>query len=156
MNSTRLFEYVRHPHVKARRAQGPVTTDSVRTSLNARLAKRGTLVFGSMWAFYVFVVYGALGAVFTKQQATLLYWSNWIQLWSLPLLMVGGIVLGKAADQRAQQTYADAEAVLHEAEQIQAHLQVQDDRLAAQDAVLTQQTATLQAIAEHLTGPATP
>lgn len=131
-----LFEHVPHPHVEARRQQGPVTSDSVHVNLNERLAKRGTLLFGSMWAFYVFVVYGALGAVFTKQQSTLLYWSNWIQLWSLPLLMVGAVVLGKASDKRAQQTFADAEAVLHEAAQIQAHLAVQDDRLTAQDAAL--------------------
>lgn len=125
-----VYEHLPHPHIAARREQGPVGIDDAIKGLNAKLARRGTLIFGTMWAFYAFVIYGALGAVFTKQQATLLYWSNWIQLWSLPLLMVGAIVLGKASDLRAQQTYKDAEAVLAEAVKIQEHL-------AAQDAVLT-------------------
>jgi hypothetical protein len=32
----------------------------------------------------------------------------------------------RAADKRAQQTYNDAEAILHECMQLQAHLQAQD------------------------------
>jgi membrane protein implicated in regulation of membrane protease activity len=75
-----------------------------------------------MWAFYLFVIYGALGAVFTSEQATLLYWSNWIQLWSLPLLMVGAVVLGRAADKRNQQAFDDTEAILHEIRAIQEHI----------------------------------
>jgi len=43
--------------------------------------------------------------------------------------MVGGLVLGKASDKRAQATYEDASAVLHEAEQIQAHLDHQDEQI---------------------------
>jgi hypothetical protein len=45
------------------------------------------------------------------------------------LLMVGQQVLGAAADTRADQTYKDAEAILAECTQLQAHLQAQDDRL---------------------------
>ncbi len=36
-------------------------------------------------------------------------------------------VLGRAADSRAQQTYLDAEAVLHECLQLQHHLDLQDE-----------------------------
>lgn len=79
--------------------QGPVTR------FNLAFARRATLLFGTMWAFYACVIYGALGAVFTAQQATLLYWSNWIQLWSLPLLMVGTYVLGRDAEQRQRETH---------------------------------------------------
>jgi hypothetical protein len=49
---------------------------------------------------------------------------------------VGQKVSGDASDKRAMETYNDAEAVLHEALQIQDHL-------AAQDAVLTKLIASL-------------
>lgn len=125
------FEKKLNPHLEKRGKSGPAKIDDLtKGTINERLARRGTVVFGSMWMFYAFVIYGALGAIFVAQQATLLYWSNWIQLWSLPLLMVGGLVLGKASDKRAQDTYEDASAVLHEALQIQAHLDHQDEQIA--------------------------
>lgn len=108
--------HVPHPHIAVRRQEGPQTVAKAvadHPSLNLRLAAWGTRKFGSMPAFYLFVVYGALGAIFVKYQATLLYWSNWIQLWSLPLLMVGGIVLGIAHDKAAKQQFDDVEAILH-------------------------------------------
>jgi hypothetical protein len=40
--------------------------------------------------------------------------------------MVGQKVEGAAADARADDTYKDAEAILHEALEIQKHLQAQD------------------------------
>lgn len=125
------FEKKLNPHLEKREKSRPAKIDDLtKGTINERLARRGTVVFGSMWMFYAFVIYGALGAIFVAQQATLLYWSNWIQLWSLPLLMVGGLVLGKASDKRAQDTYEDASAVLHEAQQIQAHLDHQDEQIA--------------------------
>ncbi|HMC03381.1 MAG TPA: hypothetical protein VKI23_04595 [Cellulomonadaceae bacterium] len=42
---------------------------------------------------------------------------------------VGQQVRGAAADKRADMTYHDAEAVLHECRQIQTHLQAQDKAL---------------------------
>lgn len=131
-----LYQHVPHPHILHRRQEGPVQVDDIPQTLNEKLARRGTLIFGTMWAFYAFVVYGALGAVFTKQQATLLYWSNWIQLWSLPLLMVGAVVLGKASDKRAAQTFKDTEATLSEIQAIQNHLAAQDAENAALKAMV--------------------
>jgi hypothetical protein len=132
------FEQKLNPHLVKREKSGPVKIDDItKGSINERLARRGTMAFGSMWTFYAFVIYGALGAIFVSQQVALLYWSNWIQLWSLPLLMVGGLVLGKASDKRAQATFEDASAVLHEAAQIQAHLDHQDEQLAKLTADLT-------------------
>jgi hypothetical protein len=42
------------------------------------------------------------------------------------VILVGQQVLGSAADQRASQTYQDAEAVLHECTRLQEHLDAQD------------------------------
>ena len=75
------------------------------TRFNLALARKLTIAFGTMWCFYAFAVYGALGAIFPKFQVPLLYWSNWVQMWSLPLLMVGAYVLGRDAEQRDLETH---------------------------------------------------
>lgn len=128
-----LYKHVPHPHLKHRAEHGaPTVAGAVgKASLNMRVAAWGTRKFGSMPAFYLFVIYGALGAIFVKYQATLLYWSNWIQLWSLPLLMVGGIVLGMAHDRMAQQNFDDTEALLHGQGEQANHLDVQDEKILA-------------------------
>lgn len=131
-----LFEHTEHPHVAARAQQGPVTIDRPRMPLNDRVARRATLIFGTMVCTYGFVIYGALGAIFSKEQATLLYWSNWIQLWSLPLLMVGQVVLGRTSERRNQQAFDDTEAILHGHQQLAAHQSAQDDVQSAQGELL--------------------
>jgi len=40
--------------------------------------------------------------------------------------MVGQQVLGAAADKRSEQTFRDAEAILHECRRLQRHLTAQD------------------------------
>lgn len=80
-------------------------------AVNEGIAKRATLIFGSMWAFYVFACYGLLPLAFPKSINTLLYWSNVVQLVALPLLAVGANVIGRAAETRAQETH---DAVLEE------------------------------------------
>ena len=47
----------------------------------------------------------------------------------LSIIIVGQNVQAAASDQRAENTYQDAEAVLHEALQIQDHLLIQDQEL---------------------------
>ena len=149
-----LYRHVPHPHLARRRAGPPTVAGAVeKMGVNMRLAAWGTRVFGSMPAFYLFAVYGALGAVFVTAQATLLYWSNWIQLWSLPLLMVGGIVLGKAHDRMAQQQFDDTELLLHEQDQQAAHLAAQDDKILSILAEIRENTAlTKQIAAEKAAG----
>lgn len=77
-------------------------------AFNERLAARGTTMFGSVWAFYVFFVWGLLAFVPPLKpwrDVILLISSAWIQLWALPLLMVGGIVLNRASEKRAEQDH---------------------------------------------------
>jgi hypothetical protein len=45
------------------------------------------------------------------------------------VIIVGQNISSRASDKRADMTYKDAEATFHEAEQIQAHLKVQDDAI---------------------------
>jgi hypothetical protein len=54
---------------------------------------------------------------------------TFLQLVLLPIIIVGQNIQAEASDKRAEQTYNDAEAVLHEAVEIQRHLSAQDARL---------------------------
>lgn len=72
---------------------------------NNFLAKHITLALGTMWAFYIFVLYSLLPLVFPKEMDKLMYWSNVIQLTTLPILAVGTSILGKNAEERAKQDH---------------------------------------------------
>lgn len=74
---------------------------------NENFAKKMTLIFGTMWMCYAFMLYGLLSLIpqLVQYQDKLLYWSNWIQLWSLPLIMVGQNVIGKTSEKREQETH---------------------------------------------------
>lgn len=78
---------------------------------NDWLALHITKIFGTMWAFYIFVVYGLLPIVLPDYMDKILYWSNFVQLISLPVLAVGQNILSKGSERRAQKTY---EMVKHE------------------------------------------
>ena len=129
-----LFEHAPHPHLKHRAEHGAPTVGQAvaeHPSFNMRLAAWGTQKFGTMPAFYAFVIYGALGAVFTAYQATLLYWSNWVQLWSLPLIAVGSAVLAVGMNKMMKRQFDDVETILHEQDQAAQHLAAQDDKILA-------------------------
>lgn len=79
--------------------------------INEAFARRATLAFGTMWAFYLLTVYGLLPLLFSGAINQLLYWSNCVQLVALPLLMVGQNILGRDAELRARETH---DAVMEE------------------------------------------
>jgi hypothetical protein len=87
--------------------------------VNERVAVMSTLVFGSMWMFYAFFAYGFLPLLprFAPYQEKFLYWGSWVQLWALPLLMVGGIVLNRSSERRAAE---DHETLMSELAEIKA------------------------------------
>jgi hypothetical protein len=129
--------------------------------LNERLAVGMTRAFGTMWICYVFIVYGLLPltAVFHRYQDAFLYWSNWVQLWSLPLILVGTNILGRDAEQRAKldheklaQSYAEQQQIYDVLATLIARHGELLDRLAAQDVVLAEQTALLRARVADING----
>ncbi len=127
------FRHVPHPHVEARKAAGPVRVRQAQIGLNGRIALVLTRAVGSMWCAYLFAAL-ALSVAPQAIRGGLLTFIQWIsqtfiQLVMLSVIMVGQNILGQAADRRAEMTYKDAEAVLHEAQQIQAHLLEQDRAL---------------------------
>lgn len=146
----KLYEYLRHPRLDELHAKRPVKTADVRNvnhpnwlvRLNGRIGLQVTIIVGTMWTAYLFTVL----ALFTLPDAIhqgiyyVIVWlsSSFLQLVLLPIIIVGQNIQAKAADQRAEDTYKDAEAVLKEAEKIQKHL-------LAQDAAITELLRRLQA-----------
>jgi hypothetical protein len=130
-----LFEYVRHPHVERRKKTGPATTAKARGGgWNAKIGLAITTLVGTMICGYVFAAIALLSlpsAISSHNLTIIIAWvsSNFLQLVLLPVIIVGQNIQAKASDQRAVNTYEDAEAVLHEALQIQQHLAAQDEVL---------------------------
>lgn len=83
-----------------------------------------------MWCAYLFAIIAfiSLPEAIRGGKATTISWiaQTFLQLVLLSIIIVGQKVAAEASDKRALDTYNDAEAVLHEAIQIQAHLAAQD------------------------------
>ena len=134
------YKHEPHPRVAARRAEGPTRTVDQRridhpnpiVRFNARLGLAITIVVGTMWCAYVFagIALISLGDNLGSTQALILWISSsFLQLVLLPIIIVGQNIQAKAADKRAEDTYNDADAILHEALHIQKHLEAQDAEL---------------------------
>jgi hypothetical protein len=137
-----LYHYVPHPHIARRRTAGPVKVDDQRRRAtafdraNTWLAVKVTAVVGTMICAYLFAALAFVSLPSALRTGDLIIIVAWIaqtflQLVLLPVIIVGQNVQAAAADKRSEQTYLDAEAVLHEAQQIQAHLAAQDAALQA-------------------------
>lgn len=134
------FHYEPHPRIAARAKTPPPKVDDENVGFNGRLAALITKNVGNMWAFYVVALAMALWMAGLGQSLfgdpypwalMLLVFGGIIQMLLMIAIMVGQQVLGGAADKRAVQTYQDAEAILHECQQLQAHLQSQDELLSS-------------------------
>jgi hypothetical protein len=100
---------------------------------NAFLGVKITVIVGTMWCAYAFAAIALISLPDNVQSTQLLIlWisSSFLQLVLLPIIIVGQNIQAEAADRRSEQTYKDAEAVLHEALEIQTHLDKQDQALA--------------------------
>jgi hypothetical protein len=116
---------------------GPVRVADLRRAirglagLNAWLAVRITNGVGTMWCAYIFAGLALVSlpaAIRSGDPVVLVSWisQTFLQLVLLSVIMVGQNVQGMAADKRAEATYEDADAVLHESVKIQEHLSAQD------------------------------
>ena len=150
-----LFKYVPHPRIAARELQPPTTVKQLHKSgFNGWLARMITEGVGTMWCAYIFAALALVALPKAIQGGTLstVQWISqaFLQLTLLSIIMVGQQVLGAASDRRAINTYADAEAILHEAQQIQAHLLVQDAALEVLATRLGVEVEALKAAAQEL------
>jgi hypothetical protein len=84
-------------------------------AFNEAFAVRATKIFGSMWTTYAFAAYGFLPVLVPAWMTALLYWSNTVQLWSLPLLLVGSAVLARGTQQLMERLIREThDAVMEE------------------------------------------
>ena len=125
------FQHVPHPRIAEHQKSGPPKAADQVVGLNGRIAIFVTATVGTMWCAYLFTLLAlvSLPAVLgTHNKLIIVAWvaQTFLQLVLLPIIIVGQNVQAAAADKWAEETYKDAEAVLHEAIEIQKHLQAQD------------------------------
>ncbi|HZS13483.1 MAG TPA: hypothetical protein VFC09_02690 [Candidatus Dormibacteraeota bacterium] len=125
------FEHIPHPWVHQRKHEGPVKVEDQRVGFGAKLGAHITAVVGTMataLGFAILALISLPSAIKSGDVIIIVAWiaQTFLQLVLLPIIIVGQNVQGMAADKRATQTYQDAEAILHECLQLQAHLMEQD------------------------------
>lgn len=69
--------------------------------INELLAKRITILVGTMWAFYAFVIFGLTPLLWPAYETQILYWSNFLQLVFLPVITVGTTIMSRRTEARA-------------------------------------------------------
>jgi hypothetical protein len=141
-----LYQHERHPWRDHRRHHGPVRvadqlpTGNALTRFNTRFALLITRAVGTMWCAYAFAAMDLLSlkpAIHGGTQSVISWIAQtFLQLVLLSIIMVGQNVQADAADKRSEATFNDTELVVHDQEQLAAHLTAQD--------------ALLQKIADHL------
>jgi hypothetical protein len=132
-----IFEHCLHPwtsHLMSEHRPPPPKVNDGRVGINGKIGLLITTLVGTMVCGYVFAIIALISlpsAISSHNLTVIIAWisSNFLQLVLLPIIIVGQNLQAKASDKRAEDTYNDAAAVLHEALEIQKHL-------AAQDAVL--------------------
>ncbi|WP_243301372.1 hypothetical protein [Geothrix oryzisoli] len=129
----KIFEHHPHPHIEIRKKRAPkpkVLPESHLARFNALLGEKITQGVGTMWCAYAFalIAFISLPEAIRAGKGALISWiaQTFLQLVLLSIIMVGQKVEGAAADTRADDTYKDAEAILHEALEIEKHLEAQD------------------------------
>jgi hypothetical protein len=153
------YTHVPHPHLARRAGRRPVKvadqlpTQSVFDRVNTWLAIKITAWVGTMICAYIFSIIAFVSLPSAIQSGQLIVIISWIaqtflQLVLLSIIIVGQNIAAAASDKRAEDTYEDADATLHEAGQIQQHLAAQDKalgELADKLLELTQQMSSLLA-----------
>ena len=129
-----IFHHIPHPRIRQRQQEGPAKTTDQQLGFNGKIGVLITTIVGTMWAAYIFTILALIslpGAISSGNTVIIVAWiaQTFLQLVLLPIIIVGQNVQSAAADKRSEQTYSDAEAILAECLQLQAHLQAQDQVL---------------------------
>ena len=134
-----IYQHIRHPRIASRLAERPVKVadflprGTAVNRFNTRIALLITQVVGSMWCAYAFALFDliSLPAAIRNGASGIVTWvaQTFLQLVLLSVIMVGQNVQGAAADKRAEATFHDASATLHEVAHVQGHLAAQDELL---------------------------
>jgi uncharacterized membrane protein len=153
-----LLEASPHPWIEEHRVQPPPQATDQAVSVNGRIAARLTQLLGSMWTFYasaltqvawIAAAEAGLQRFDLYPFAFMTFLSTLAQLIFMIVIMVGQDVLGHAADRRSEQTFLDAEAILHECRRMKARLTAQDRVIGSLSAYATAQVTEQLAQALH-------
>jgi hypothetical protein len=138
-----IYTYVPHRRTeeKLEHASHPVRVSdqlprgSAIARFNAWFAVKITGGVGTMWCAYAFAAIALVSlpaAISSHSAVVIVSWvsQTFLQLFLLSVVIVGQNLLASAADQRAEATFSDADAVLHEVVKLQEHLLAQDQVLA--------------------------
>src|SRR5258708_1913314 len=125
-----IYQHIRHPRIASRLADRPVKVADLLprgtavNRFNTRVALLVTRVVGSMWCAYVFALFDliSLPAAIHSGTSAIVSWvaQTFLQLVLLSVIMVGQNVQAAASDKRAEATFHDASATLHEVAHAQA------------------------------------
>ena len=130
-----LLESGPHPWIERHRVQTPPQAIDQAVTVNDRIAAWLTQRLGTMGAFYLacgtqvaWIVSAQVGIQRFDPYpfAFMSFLSTLAQLIFMIVIMVGQDVLSRAADRRSEQTFLDAEAILHECQRMKARLTAQD------------------------------
>jgi len=134
-----LYQHIRHPRISSRLAERPVKVldllprGTAISRFNTSVAILVTRVVGSMWCAYAFALFDLISLPEAVRAGTsaIVSWvaQTFLQLVLLSVIMVGQNVQAAAADKRAEATFHDASATLHEVAHVQGHLAAQDELL---------------------------
>ena len=91
--------------------------EGVLSRINEMLATRITILVGTMWAFYAFVIFGLTPLIWPAYETQILYWSNFLQLIFLPVITVGTAIMSRRSEARAasdHETITEGFAILQD------------------------------------------
>ena len=122
------FKYEQHPHTKTREHQPAA---SAIAGFNNRLGYWIANKVGTMWAAYAFAGLALISLPSALSTGDVRVIVDWVAQTFLQLVLVSVIIVGQnlqtaRAELRAEATYKDATALLHEVQQLQQHLAHQD------------------------------
>lgn len=140
----KLFEHKPHLH-KPRNINE--THRQEQQGFNGKLAVLITRSFGSMPSFYILIAwmigwialasFGIWNFKYDPYPFTfLLFLSNLVQLWALPVLSVGQNVLSRKAELQADEQFDTTKKTFEDILQIMQHLDKQDEELVKQTSML--------------------
>ena len=137
------------PPPLARRREAFLKAKPEAADFNSKLADRITNIVGTMWCAYAFACLALISfpAAVNAGTATLVAWfaQTFLQLVLLSIIMVGQKVAAAKSDQKLEQTFMDAEALLqinddmHKLVKQNVHLTEQLNELLKQNTDLTEQ-----------------
>jgi hypothetical protein len=127
----RTLERLEHKDEVAKAADE--VSKNVATKFNSWLAVKITDGVGTMWCAYVFAIVALIGlpSALRPGGEGIIAWiaQTFLQLVLLSIIIVGQNIAAASSNDRSENTFKDAEAILSEAIEIQKHLQSQDEEL---------------------------